>query len=83
MFDQNAVKPSTDELINIVSRISKTDPKKIKATSRLRTDLGLDSLLSLELLVTLEEQYNLVIEQDVAAQFQTVQDIIDHLQRMK
>lgn len=74
-------KPTHDEIVDIISRIARLKKDRIKLESKLRTDLGLDSLLSLELLVTLEEQYGLVIEQDAASQFQTLQDLIDHVGR--
>ncbi|WP_201329205.1 acyl carrier protein [Nostocoides australiense] len=43
----------------------------------LRSDLGLDSLDTLELLTVLEEQMGISISEEVVRQWTTVQDVLD------
>ena len=47
--------------------------------SRIKEDLGADSLDVLQLLMTIEEEHGIVIPDEALASFQTVQDIVDYL----
>lgn len=59
------------ELRRLVSEISKVPEEKITAESRFRGDLKMDSLSSLDLLTTLEDEHDVVIPQEKARDLQT------------
>jgi acyl carrier protein len=49
----------------------------IKTTSRLREDLGMDSLDAYELVYKAEAEFDIEIEDEVARKIETVQDALD------
>ena len=51
------------------------DAKKIKPTSKIIEDLGADSLDMIEMLMTLEEEFNISVPDDKAETLKTVADI--------
>ena len=55
--------------------------KEITAETRIKEDLGADSLDILQLLMTLEEQRGITIPDEALATFETVGDIVDYLER--
>ena len=54
--------------------------KEVLPASRIKEDLGADSLDVLQLLMTIEEEHGIVIPDEALASFQTVQDIVDYLE---
>lgn len=60
----------------LLGEILETDPARIRPTDRLRDDLGLDSLQSLELLSRLAEELRLDLPMEDAMELRTVEDAI-------
>ena len=54
--------------------------KEITAETRIKEDLGADSLDILQLLMTLEEQRGVTIPDEALATFATVGDIVEYLE---
>lgn len=54
---------------------------EIKPESKITEDLGADSLDILQLLMTIEEEHGIVIPDEELASFETVQDIVDYLEK--
>lgn len=52
----------------------------VKEEDSLKDDLGLDDLDIIELVMTLEEEFDIVIDDSVTENLTTVQSIIDFLQ---
>ena len=75
-------KPTEQDIIQIISLITKKPKDQIHASCELRGDLGMDSLAALDLLVTIEEQFGLVISHEVAANFKTIKDVFDHIKTL-
>lgn len=57
----------------------RVDADKILITSRVKDDLGADSLDVLQLLMTIEEEYGITIPDEALAAFATVGDIVAYL----
>ena len=55
------------------------DANKIKPESDIINDLGLDSLDIVELGMTLEEKWNLVIEDEDMGKIKTVADVVKYI----
>jgi acyl carrier protein len=59
------------------------DPSAIAPESLISDDLGADSLDAVELILALEERYELSIEADDAESLRTVGDVVDLIDRLK
>ncbi len=70
-------------VINLVAKEAKTYNWKVKPMSNLRTDLGLDSLGVVELLIAVEKEFNVVIPDETIDSIVTVKDIMDFLRQPK
>ena len=57
--------------------------EEVKPESSFVEDLGADSIDTLQLLMTIEEDYGIMIPDEKLSSFVTVQDIVDYLERQK
>ena len=57
------------------------DEDKIKIDSKIKDDLGADSLDILQLLMTLEEDYGIVIPDEELAKIEKVSDIVEYMEK--
>ena len=64
---------------DILIKQLKIKNKEITPESKIKDDLGADSLDVLQLLMTIEEEHGIVIPDEELAAFVTVQDIVDYL----
>lgn len=53
---------------------------EVTLDSRIKDDLGADSLDVLQLLMTIEEEHGIVIPDEALASFNTVGDIVEYLE---
>jgi len=60
--------------IAVIAEIIEVEPTEVSETARLREDLGLDSLSSLELLSVLGEELRIDLEMEEAMGLETVDD---------
>lgn len=67
----------------ILAKQLRIDPEKITEDSRIKNDLGADSLDILQLLMTIEEEYNVQIPDEQLATFETVKDVVNYLESLK
>jgi acyl carrier protein len=58
----------------ILAEIAETDPSRVADAARLREDLGLDSLQSLELLSVVSEELRIDLPMEEAVELRTVAD---------
>lgn len=56
------------------------DPKKITPDAKIQEDLGADSLDVLQLLMSIEEEYGIVIPDEELAAFEKISDIVTFLE---
>ena len=63
-----------------LARQLRIDAAKIMPASRVKDDLGADSLDVLQLLMTIEEEYGITIPDEALASFLTVGDIVSYLE---
>ena len=54
----------------------------IELESDLTDDLGADSLDAVELIMAIEEEFDIEIDDSTAQKIKTVQDIVDHLEKL-
>lgn len=70
----NSVSEAT--MIQVLSQITRRPPQNISHGAKLRSDLGLDSMAALELIVALEEDHQVVISQESVQDLKTVGDLL-------
>ena len=64
---------------NIVSQQLGIDPRKVKPNADFGKELGADSLDVVELVMTIEDEFDMEIEDKAASQMRTVQDVLDYI----
>ncbi len=67
----------------LAKQLKLKDDSIIKPDSKIKADLGADSIDILQLLMTLEEEKGIVIPDEELATFTVVQDIVDYLEKQK
>ena len=68
-------------VIKMLSERTDTPLEKLSLTSQVNVDFVLDSLSFAELIMDLEDMYNIEISMEEATHFKTVQDIVEYLKR--
>lgn len=72
-----------EQVIEIISDELNLDKSQVKVESRLREDLGVDSLDVVELIMRLEETFEVSVADEAAQKLETVGDIVDYLATLK
>ena len=70
-----------DKVQAILAKQLRKDPAIITRESKIKRDLGADSIDILQLLVRVEDQYGIVIPDRALATFETVGDVVDFLEK--
>ena len=71
----------TDKVKEIIQQQLDVDPADIKPESSFIDDLGADSLAIVELVLALEEAFEIDIPDEDTEKIRTVQDAIDYIER--
>ncbi|MBR7010192.1 MAG: acyl carrier protein [Oscillospiraceae bacterium] len=69
-----------EELVAILCEQLPLNPEDVTADSRIKEDLGADSLDVLQLLMALEEEKGIVIPDEVLPTLKTVGDIVNYME---
>ena len=72
-----------EEVTKVLRDQLKLGDAEIRADSRIKEDLGADSLDILQLLMTIEETYGIRIPDESLADFKTVGDVAQYLETIK
>ena len=72
-----------EEIIEALSEQLKVDASEINENTSVLDDLGADSLDVVELLMTLEDKYGVIVPDDEAANLKTVGDIAEYIENNK
>lgn len=70
-----------EEVRNIIVDIKDLPEEEIKPESRFAEDLEADSLDVVEMLMSLEEKYDIKIPEEEAENIKTVQQLVDHVEK--
>jgi len=74
------MKDNLTRLQNIVSKQLGVDVGKIKPEADFGRELGADSLDVVELVMAIEDEFNIEIEDQAASQIATVQDALNYIE---
>ena len=69
------------KVIEIISKQLEIEPDKIKAEASFTDDLKADSLAVVELVLALEESFDIEIPDEDTEQIRTVQDAINYIEK--
>lgn len=69
----------TEKIIKLMADKLNLDESSIQPDSNFKDDLGIDSLDLFELVISLEEEFEIEIPQDDVAEIQTVNDVVAYL----
>ena len=69
----------TNDVVNVVAEHLGLEPSEIKMSDHFIDDLGCDSLDTVELVMSLEEEFDCEIPDDQAENITTVQQAIDYV----
>ena len=72
-----------DDVKEVVVEQLSVSPDEVKEESKFVEDLGADSLDVVELVMALEEKFDIEIPDDEAEKIQTVKDVIDYIESHK
>lgn len=72
-----------DEVQKILAKQLRIDPSRVQMDSRIKEDLGADSLNILQLLMKIEDDYGIVIPDEKLANFERVKDVVEYLDSQK
>ena len=64
----------------IVGKQLGIEPNKVKAEADFGKELGADSLDVVELVMAIEEEFELEIEDEAASQIATIQDVLNYIE---
>ena len=69
-----------ERVVSVVHEVLKSDPAQITPQSRIKDDLGADSLDQVSLIMALEDQLKVTISDQEAAALVTVGDVINFIE---
>lgn len=69
----------TARVINVVAEQLSVDAPEIRPESSFQDDLGADSLDLVELIMAMEEEFDIKIDDDAAQKIKTVQNAVDFI----
>ncbi|XP_010553850.1 PREDICTED: acyl carrier protein 2, mitochondrial-like [Tarenaya hassleriana] len=69
----------SDRVISVVKNFQKVDPSKVTPDSNFQSDLGLDSLDTVEVVMALEEEFGFEIPDNEADKIQTVGHAVEYI----
>jgi len=72
-----------DEVKEVIVEQLNVSPDEVKPESKFVEDLGADSLDVVEMIMALEEKFEIEIPDSEAEKIQTVQDVVDYIQKAK
>ena len=69
-----------EKVRTILAKQLRLNPDRIELSSKIKKDLGADSLDILQLLMRIEDEYGIVIPDESLAKFDTVADVVTYLE---
>jgi len=75
--------PNVEErVIAVTARVLRLDPGEVKTPHAFTTDLGAESVQSIELVALFEEEFGIELDEDAALSVQTVGDAVEFITKV-
>ena len=71
-----------EKVKTIIANELGVDENKITPQARLTEDLGADSLDAVELIMAIEDEFEIEVNDEAAQKIHTVQDIVDYVEKV-
>jgi len=71
-----------DELREIIAEITETESEEIQDDAQFVKDLGMDSMMALEILASLEKKYKIVIPEEDLPKFTDLNNTVEVISRI-
>ncbi len=71
------------EVREIISKVAKIKPEELKEDSNLFQDLGVDSLVGVEIIAAIDKKYSLDIPEEKLEEVQTVKELVNMVKELK
>ncbi len=68
-----------ERVIAVTARVLRVDPKEIKPEHAFSTDLGAESVQSVELVASFEEEFGIEMDEDAALSVPTVGEAVEFI----
>ena len=72
-----------EKVKEIIVKELNLDASKVTPEANLEKDLGADSLDAVEVIMALEEEFDLTVDDDAIQTIKTVQDLVDYIEAHK
>ena len=69
-----------EKIAEIIAEKFDIDVNEVKLTTNIFEDLGADSLDIVDMLMMLEDQYNITIPDEVAQEMKTIGDVVNYIE---
>ena len=69
-----------EKIAEIIAEKFDIDVNEVKLTTNIFEDLGADSLDIVDMLMMLEDQYNITIPDEVAQEMRTIGDVVNYIE---
>ena len=77
---QNTTTNLNKKIVEILSKITRIDLKGITYDTLILEELGIDSLMAIEILARVEKQFDIIIEESLLAAINTVGDFVQTIE---
>ncbi|OHB74781.1 MAG: hypothetical protein A2W31_05860 [Planctomycetes bacterium RBG_16_64_10] len=71
-----------ERVIAVTARVLKLDPQRIQATDHFNTDLGAESVQSIELVASFEEEFGIEMDEDEALSVESVGAAVEFITKV-
>lgn len=75
-------KPSEEQLKELLAEITGKETSIIQAETQFKEDLAMDSISVADLLASLEEDYEIIVEQEQAIQIQKFGQLVEFIEKL-
>jgi acyl carrier protein len=69
------------EIKRLIAEVTERTPEEIEDTASFQDDLGVDSLMAMEVMVAVDKKYKINIPEDEFSQIKNVNDTVEVVQR--
>jgi len=66
----------TNDIKKLVAEVLETEPEKISPDAKFVEDLGMDSMMALEIMAAIEKKYRIAIPEDALPKFTTLNQTV-------
>ena len=71
------------KIVKLIAEKLNKEVEEVKMESRLVEDLGADSLDVVELVMTFEDEFGIVLPDEDVSKLKTIKDIVDYISNLK